>query len=55
MPLYQYVAEAIKENDFKQDIQLDHPAITWNTEKGRDRLRKKVKDAGLYKEKSHKK
>ena len=48
MPLYQYVAEAIKENDFKQDIQLDHPAITWNTEKGRDRLREKVNNANLY-------
>ena len=53
-PLYQYVSEAIDITGLKY-IQLDHPAIIWNTKKARERLREKVKSAGLYKEKASEK
>ena len=53
-PLYQYVSEAIDTTGLKY-IQLDHPAIIWNTKKARERLREKVKSAGLYKEKASEK
>ena len=53
-PLYQYVSEAIDTTGLKY-IQLNHPAVTWNTEKARERLREKVKSAGLYKEKASEK
>ena len=53
-PLYKCVSTAIESIRLPY-IQLDHPSITWNTKKARERLREKVKSAGLYKEKASEK
>ena len=49
MPLYQYVAEAIEETGSKQDVQLDHPCVRWQT--ATNDQKEKVVAAGLYIEK----